>query len=125
MVRSADLVDALRDDTAVVALLVRDRNGNPAVYQVLAPEEELYPRACVFETSREHDMWSDDIVVSETSSYRVDIWSREQNVQEISQAVRACLESNGFRVRIGMESFIQTRQLFYQTVTAEIVDENV
>ena len=51
---ASTLVDELLESDELTALLATDPYGNPAIYQILSPEAEVFPRLAVFESDREY-----------------------------------------------------------------------
>ena len=57
---ASTLVDELLESEELTALLATDPYGNPAIYQILSPEAEVFPRLAVFEADREYTRFADD-----------------------------------------------------------------
>ena len=91
------LVDLLLADGSLTALLPADPTGHKAVYQILSPQAELFPRLAVFETGREYTAWADDAPTLERTAYRIDIYARENVLRGVNAALHRCLIENGFR----------------------------
>ena len=91
------LVDLLLANGSLTALLPADPTGHKAVYQILSPLAELFPRLAVFETGREYTAWADDAPTLERTAYRIDIYARENVLRGVNAALHRCLSENGFR----------------------------
>lgn len=96
MVTSADIVRTLRGCEGVTRYLKPDRNNNIPIYQIVASDEQIYPHFAVFETAREYETLSDDAPIAELAKFRINLYSKENNLHEISRAVRDCLRNAGF-----------------------------
>ena len=90
------LVDILATDNALVSMLPNDQTGHVAIYQILSPQAELFPRLSVFETGRKHTAWADDAPTLEHTAYRIDIYARENVLRGVNAALHHCLNGNGF-----------------------------
>ncbi|MPN46186.1 hypothetical protein SDC9_193769 [bioreactor metagenome] len=91
------LVDLLLANGSLTALPPADPTGHKAVYQILSPQAELFPRLAVFETAREYTAWADDTPILERTAFRVDIYARENVLRGVNAALHRCLSGNGFR----------------------------
>ena len=57
---ASTLIDELLQHGRLVSLLAVDPYGNPALYQILSPEAEVFPRIAIFENDREYTAFADD-----------------------------------------------------------------
>ena len=94
---ASTLVDNLLESVDLTALLVTDPYGHPAVYQILAPEAEVFPRLAVFESGREYTRFADDLPLEEAVTFRIDLYARENVLFSINTALHAAMRQLGFR----------------------------
>lgn len=118
MITSADVVRALRGCESVTRYLKPDKNGNLPIYQIVSADEKAYPHMAVFETKRDPLFHSDDAPVTDEVCFRINLYSLENNLHEISRAVRACLDAAGFdNVTIGADGWSVSLGLYTKTVS--------
>ena len=84
---ASTLVDELLASEELTALLATDPYGNPAIYQILSPEAEVFPRLAVFESDREYTRFADDQPLEEEITFRIDIYARENLLYPINAAL--------------------------------------
>lgn len=114
------LVDRLLTDAPLVALLSKGADGQPAIYQIVAPESEVFPRLAIFEDSREYTEFADDEPTEEAVRFRVDIYSRENNLNEVSAALHKALRRLNFsRVNPLPDDFIPDYDIFVKSAIYE------
>ena len=89
--------DLLLADGHLTALLPSDPTGHKAIYQILSPQAELFPRLAIFEAAREYTAWADDAPTLERTAYRIDIYARENVLRGVNAALHKCLSSHDFR----------------------------
>lgn len=118
MITSADVVRALRGCEKVTSYLKPDKNGNLPIYQIVSPDANAYPHMAVFETSRSSSFYSDDVPTMDEIGFRINLYSLENNLHEISRAVRDCLRDAGFdNVNIGTDGWSIPLGLYTKTVS--------
>ena len=94
---ASTLVDNLLACTELAALLATDPYGHPAIYQILAPEAEVFPRLAVFESGREYTRFADDLPLEEAVTFRIDLYARENTLYQINYALHNTMRLLGFR----------------------------
>ena len=88
------LVDKLLENEQLVSLLAIGPYGQPAIYQIVAPEADVYPRLAIYEDSREDTEFADDIPIQEVIRFRVDIFAEENVLRKIAAALHIALRTN-------------------------------
>jgi hypothetical protein len=83
------LIDALLRSERLVAHLAVDPYGTPAIYQILSPDAETFPRAAVFEDDREYTRFADDVPLEERVRFRIDLYARESYLDEAGVYVKS------------------------------------
>ena len=117
------LVNLLVADAALNALLPTDATGHKAVYQILSPQAELFPRIAVFETAREYTAWADDAPTLERTAYRIDIYARENVLRVIHIAVHGCLRENGFcRLAQAADDYLPDEAVYVKSLNYEFYE---
>ena len=94
---ASTLVDNLLGCGDLIAMLAIDPYGHPAIYQILAPEAEVFPRLAVFEADREYTRFADDLPLEEAVTFRIDLYARENVLFSINTALHAAMRQLGFR----------------------------
>jgi len=119
-----ELVDGLLQNEALVSLFPTDATGHPAIYQILSPQAELFPRVAVFETTRAYTAWADDAPIQERSEYRLDLYARENALREINSALHAALRGLGFR-RLSQvqDDYLPDEGIYVKSVSYEYYDD--
>ncbi len=119
-----ELVDGLLRNEALVSLFPTDATGHPAIYQVLSPQAEMFPRVAVFETTRAYTAWADDAPIQERSEYRLDLYARENVLREINSALHAALRGLGFR-RLSQvqDDYLPDEGIYVKSVSYEYYDD--
>jgi len=119
-----ELVDGLLQNEALVSLFPTDATGHPAIYQILSPQAELFPRVAVFETTRAYTAWADDAPIQERSEYRLDLYARENALREINSALHAALRGLGFR-RLSQvqDDYLPDEAIYVKSVSYEYYDD--
>jgi hypothetical protein len=87
----------LAADGALISMIPKDQTGHAAIYQILSPQAELFPRLAIFEAAREYTAWADDAPTLERTAYRIDIYARENVLRSVNAALHKCLSSHDFR----------------------------
>ena len=118
---ASDLIDLLLDNERLVSLLATDPLGNPALYQILSPEAEVFPRIALFENDREYTRFADDTPIEERIEFRVDMYARENILHAINSALHEAMRQLGFR-RAGQveDAYIEDLDVFVKSATYEI-----
>ncbi len=120
----SQLVDGLLQNEALVSLFPTDATGHPAIYQILSPQAELFPRVAVFETTRAYTAWADDAPIRERSEYRIDLYARENALREINSALHAVLRGLGFRRRSQVQDdYLPDEGIYVKSVSYEYYDD--
>ena len=117
------LVDELLESPELTALLATDPYGHPAIYQILSPESEVFPRLAVFEADREYTRFADDLPVEEQITFRIDIYARENLLHPINAALHQTMRLNGYQ-RYGQvqDDYIREMDIYVKSVTYTIKD---
>lgn len=114
------LVDLLLVDGRLTALLPTDPTGHKAVYQILSPQAELFPRLAIFEAAREYTAWADDAPTLERTAYRIDIYARENALRDVTAALHRCLSENGFRrLSQAADDYLPDEAIYVKSVNYE------
>ena len=91
------LVSKLLENQRLVSLLAVDPYGNTAIYQLLSPEAEVFPRLIVLEDDREYTRFADDIPLEERVRFRLDIYARENILHPINNALHDAMRQLCFK----------------------------
>ncbi len=115
------LVDGLLEKQRLVSLLAVDPYGNPAIYQLLSPEAEIFPRVIVLEDDREYTRFADDIPLEERVRFRLDIYARENILHPVNSALHEAMRSLGFR-RAGQaeDGYLPEMDIYVKSTVYEI-----
>ncbi len=114
------LVDLLLADERLTALLPSDLTGYKAIYQILSPQAEMFPRLAIFEAAREYTAWADDAPTQERTVYRIDIYSRENILRSVNAALHRCLSENGFRrLSQATDDYLPDEAIYVKSVNYE------
>ncbi len=114
------LVDMLVADEILVSMLPKDQTGHVAIYQILSPQAELFPRIAVFETAREYTAWADDTPIEEKTAYRIDIYVRENVLRGVNAALHECLSSHDFRrLAHASDDYLPDEAIYVKSVNYE------
>ena len=102
-------------------MLAIDPLGNPALYQILSPEAEVFPRIALLENDREYTRFADDTPIEERVDFRVDMFARENILHTINSALHEAMRQLGFR-RAGQveDTYIEDLDIFVKSTTYEI-----
>ena len=121
---ASDLIDELLQSEPLVALLAVDPYGNPAIYQILSPEAETFPRIAVFEDDREYTRFADDTPIEESVRFRIDLYARENILVPLNSALHEAMRALGFR-RAGQaeDGYIEEIGVYVKSVTYEIREQ--
>jgi len=105
-------------------LLATDPYGNPALYQILSPEAEVFPRVALFENDREYTRYADDTPIEERVEFRIDLYARENILHTLNTALHEAMRQLGFR-RAGQaeDGYIDTMDIYVKSVTYEINEQ--
>lgn len=114
------LVDMLAADGALISMLPKDQTGHAAIYQILSPQAELFPRLAIFEAAREYTAWADDAPTLERTAYRIDIYARENVLRGVNTALHKCLSSHDFRrLAQAADDYLPDEALYVKSVHYE------
>lgn len=123
MTTISDIVRTLRSFPGVSEFLSTDKNGNIPIYQMISADAQCYPHIAVFETARTQ-LFCDDVPMVECSSYRINLYSRVNNLHEFSMAVRDCLVDAGcVSVDIGADGINSQLGVFIKSVTCSVQED--
>ncbi len=105
-------------------MLATDPYGNPALYQILSPEAEVFPRAALFENDRAYTRYADDVPTCERVEFRIDLYARENILYTLNTALHEAMRGLGFR-RVGQveDGYIGEMDIFVKSVTYEINEQ--
>lgn len=118
---ASELVEKLLANGQLISLLASDPYGNPAIYQILSPEAEVFPRLALFEAMREYTLFADDIPIEERVQFRVDIYARDNVLYPINAALHAALRAEGLhRVSEVQDAYIEEVDVYVKSTTYEI-----
>lgn len=98
-----------------------DPTGQPAIYQILSPEAETFPRIAVFEDDREYTRYADDTPIEERVRFRVDMYARENILFPLNNALHEAMRGLGFR-RTGQveDAYIEDVDVYVKSTAYEI-----
>ena len=98
-----------------------DPHGNPALYQILSPEAEVFPRIALYEYDRDYTRFADDIPIEESVEFRIDMYARENILRDLNAALHDAMRQLGFR-RAGQveDGFIEELDIYVKSATYEI-----
>ena len=85
------------ESVELTTLLAIDLYGHPAIYQILAPEADVFPRLAVFESGREYTRFADDLPLEEAVTFRIDLYARENVLYQVNTALHNVMRQLGFR----------------------------
>ena len=110
---AGNVVDILALDAGLVKLLATGADNEPAIYQIIAPEGEPLPRIAILEHSRDFSRWADDQPIEETVRFRIEIYSREDVLNEVTRELHGVLRVNGFvRVESMPDEYLEDVDVF-------------
>lgn len=115
------LVTKLLENQRLVSLLAVDSYGNPAIYQILSPEAEIFPRLIVLEDDREYTRFADDIPLEERILFRLDIYARENVLYPVNSALHEAMRFLGFK-RAGQveDGYLPDLDIYVKSTSYEI-----
>jgi hypothetical protein len=118
---ASTLVSKLLDNQRLVSLLAVDPYGNPAIYQLLSPEAEIFPRLIVLEDDREYTRFADDVPLEERIRFRLDIYARENILYPLNSALHEAIRLLGFK-RAGQveDGYIPDLDVYVKSTAYEI-----
>ena len=101
--------------------MAEDPYGNPAIYQILSPEAEIFPRLIVLEDDREYTRFADDIPLEERILFRLDIYARENILYPLNSALHEAMRSLGFK-RAGQveDGYLPDLDVYVKSTSYEI-----
>ena len=118
---ASDLIDQLLENEQLVLLLETDPHGNPAIYQILSPEAEVFPRIALYEYDRDYTRFADDVPIEELTAFRIDMYARENILRDLNAALHCAMRELGFR-RAGQveDGYIEELDIYVKSATYEI-----
>jgi hypothetical protein len=118
---ASTLVSKLLENQRLVSLLAVDPYGNPAIYQLLSPEAEIFPRLIVLEDDREYTRFADDVPLEERIRFRLDIYARENILHQVNSALHGAMRQLGFR-RAGQveDGYLPDLDIYVKSASYEI-----
>lgn len=118
------LVDLLLEDSRLTSLLATGPDNQPAIYQIIAPEANVFPRLAVFEDSREYTEFADDEPIEEVVRFRIDIFTAENTLNEISAALHQVLREHRFtRVNPLPDDYLPDTDVFVKSAVYEVYEQ--
>lgn len=121
---ASTLIDTLLENQRLVSLLATDPYGNPALYQILSPESEVFPRIAVFENDREYTRFADDTPIEERIEFRVDMYARENILAPLNSALHEAMRQAGFRRAAQVQDdYIPEIDIYVKSVSYETIEQ--
>ena len=121
---ASDLVDDLLKDEHLTSQLAVDPYGSPALYQLLAPEAEVFPRIAVAENDREYTLFADDTPIEERVEFRIDMYARENILHPLNSALHAVMRKLGYRRSAQVEDgYIEELDIYVKSASYEIKEQ--
>ena len=118
---ASSLVNELLKDERLVSLLAVGPDNAPAIYQILSPEAELFPRIAVFEDDREYTLFADDMPIEELVRFRIDLYARENVLYTLNAILHEAMRRLGFRRSAQAEDgYIDEVDVYAKSTTYEI-----
>lgn len=118
------IVDLLLQNERLTGLLPKDKSGHSAIYQIIAPEAELFPRIAVFEAARQYTRFADDMPLEERTEFRLDIYVRENILRELSAELLMALTVEGFRrYATVQDDYLPELEVYVKSVTFEYIEQ--
>lgn len=116
----SDLVDILSADEQLAGLLAKTAQG-PAIFQILSPEWDIYPRLAVTEINRKYTMFADDAPIEERVDFGIDIFARENVLYAIQDRINTILRRHRFiRDDQVKDDYLPEIDIFVKTVRYSI-----
>ncbi len=117
------LVGKLLGNQRLVFLLAVDPYGNPAIYQLLSPEADVFPRLIVLEDDREYTRFADDVPLDERIRFRLDIYARENILYPINSALHDAMRNLGFKRDSQVEDgYLPELDVYVKSTSYEITE---
>ena len=121
---ASTLVDLLLENQQLISFLATGPDGQPAIYQIIAPEANVFPRLAVFEDSREYTEFADDEPIEEVVRFRIDIFTAENTLNEISSALHRVLREHRFaRVNPLPDDYLPDADVFVKSAVYEVYEQ--
>ena len=118
---ASSLVNELLKDERLVSRLAVGPDNKPAIYQILSPEAELFPRIAVFEDDREYTLFADDMPIEELVRFRIDLYARENVLYPLNAILHEAMRRLGFRRSAQAEDgYIDEVDVYAKSTTYEI-----
>lgn len=108
----------------LVSFLALGPHGLPAIYQILAPEADIFPRMAVFEDDREYTRYADDTPIEERVRFRIDMYSHDNILAPLNTALHETMRGLGFRRAAQAEDgYIDEVGVYVKSVTYDILEQ--
>lgn len=121
---ASTLIDRLLECGQLVSLLAVDPFDSPALYQILSPEADVFPRIAVFENDREYTRFADDTPIEERVEFRVDMYARENILHPLNSALHDAMRQLGFRRAAQVQDdYIPDVDIYVKSATYEITEQ--
>ena len=118
---ASELVDRLLEHGRLVSLLATDASGTPAIYQILSPEAEVFPRLAVYEADRVDTLFADDTPLQQLVTFRVDLYARENILFPLNAALHDAMRSIGCRRMANVQDdYLPDMDIYVKSTTYEI-----
>ncbi len=120
---ASTLVSGLLENQRLVSLLAVDPYGNPAIYQLLSPEADVFPRIIVLEDDREYTRFADDVPLEERIKFRLDIYARENILYPVNSALHEAMRQLSFK-RAGQveDGYLPDLDVYVKSTVYEIFE---
>ncbi len=120
---ASTLVSGLLENQRLASLLAVDPYGNQAIYQLLSPEAEVFPRIIVLEDDREYTRFADDVPLEERIRFRLDIYARENILYPVNSALHEAMRQLGFK-RAGQveDGYLPDLDVYVKSTSYEIYE---
>lgn len=118
------LVGLLSASPELTGLLAEYPAKTPAIYQIVSPEEEVFPRLAVYEDDRTYTNFWDDEPHSETVRFQIDIFAQENRLHEINTTLAKVLRTNGFdRDSQAQDDYVEDLDVYIKSVFCSRTDD--
>lgn len=118
---ASTLVDDLLMSERLLSLLAVDPHGGPAIYQILSPDADTFPRLTVFEDDREYTRFADDVPIEERVRFRLDLYAKENILLPLNAALHDAMRRLGFRRAAQAEDgYLDELGVYVKSTTYEI-----
>ena len=118
------LVDELLTCEELTSLLATDPYDQKAIYQILSPEAEVFPRIALFEQDREYTRFADDEPIEEEVTFRIDIYAKENVLYPLNSALHKAMRNLGFRRAAQVQDdYLSDLDIYVKSVTYSIKEQ--